>query len=125
MEQSLYAVCFSRIGVFKEFPPLPKEDKIRKRAGGVFKRFAQQDELLLPDRFIHGKESDISFRDLFCNAVHVANDTVYLVVLTLKEIKAVLNPSATQCLKLFAKKSLVLGFRDIIGKHHEHAGRKA
>lgn len=125
MEQSLHAVCFSRIGLFREFSPLPEEDKIRKWARFVFKRLAQQDELLLPDRFIHGEESDIAFRYLFCNTVHVANDTVYLVVLALKEIKAVLNPYATQCLKLLAKKSLILGFRDIIGKHHEHAGRKA
>ena len=70
---------------------LPEEDEVRERARGVCDGFAEKDDLLFPDGFVHGKKADVAFGDLSGHAAHVADDAVNLVILAFKEVEAVLD----------------------------------
>ena len=107
-----------------EPPFLPEEDVVGERPRLVDDGLSEKDDLLLPDGFVHGKESDVAFWDLGCNPAHVTDNAVNLVILSFKEIEAVLDPVPAEGFKFFSQQGLLLGFRNVIGKHHEHGGRK-
>ena len=103
---------------------LPKKDEFRERSRGGNNPFAEKDDLLLPDRSIHRNEANISLGHLESDTVHVPYNAINLVILTFKNVEAVLDTFATECFKLLAQEGLMLRFRHIIGKHHEHGGGK-
>ena len=103
---------------------LPKKDEFRERSRGGNNPFAEKDDLLLPDRSIHGNEANISLGHLESDATHIAYDAIDLVILSFENVEAVLDTFSSESFKLLAQKSLMLRFRHIIGKHHEHGGGK-
>ena len=86
--------------------------------------FPEQDDLLLPSGAVDGDEANIPLRDPGGNAAHVADNALDLVVLALEEVEAILHTDTAYGLELLTEEGLVLGFRHIIGKHHEHGGRR-
>ena len=114
---------FHELEIKAEFS-LPEKDEFRERSrfGGF--GFAQENDLLFPDRALHGDKADIALRNLRSYAAHVADNALDFVVLAFKEIKAVLYTLPAQRLKFLAEEGLVLSFGDIISKHHEHEARK-
>lgn len=104
---------------------LPEENEVRERAWGMCDGFSEKDNLLFPDRFVHGKEPDVAFGDLCSHAAHVADDAVNLVILAFKEVETVLDAISAKGFEFFPEQGLLLGFRHVIGKHHEHGEKKA
>lgn len=78
----------------------------------------------VPCGAFHGEEADISGNS-GGDALHEADDAVALVGFAFEDVEGVLDAGAAEAAEFGAEEVLVLRVGHIIGKHHEHGGRRA